>query len=131
MNNLKRTIALLLTCYIITLFCLVFLLRESKEYQIHRVLHWNHYKSIASLLSPDVINNIIVMIPLGGLVGILSSRYCVLKAVLVGLFMSETMECSQLIWKRGTFDVDDLFNNTLGAAIGGILAVIIKKWIKK
>ena len=36
-------------------------------------------------------------------------------AVLVGLFVSETIECSQLIWQRVTFDVDDLMNNTIGA----------------
>lgn len=38
------------------------------------------------------------------------------------MFMSLTIEFSQLIWHRGVFDVNDLFNNTLGAVIGGVIA---------
>ena len=70
---------------------------------------------MSALLSPDVINNILAFMPIGILVGLLSVRYRLLKAILAGLFLSETIECSQLIWKRGVFDVDDLLNNTLGA----------------
>ena len=42
-------------------------------------------------------------------------------ALLVGLLVSLVIECSQLIWSRGIFDVDDLFNNTFGALIGGLI----------
>lgn len=50
--------------------------------------------------------------------------------MLVGLFLSETIECSQLIWHKGTFDVDDLFNNTVGALLGGLVVVLVI-WIRK
>ena len=36
-----------------------------------------------------------------------------------------TIEFSQLIWHRGVFDVNDLFNNALGAMIGGVIAVAV------
>jgi hypothetical protein len=35
------------------------------------------------------------------------------------------LECSQLIWQRGTFDVNDLMNNTIGALVGGLIAVVV------
>lgn len=30
-----------------------------------------------------------------------------------------------VMWKKGVFDVDDIFNNSLGAVIGGVIAVIL------
>ena len=50
--------------------------------------------------------------------------------MLLGLFLSETIECSQLIWHKGTFDVDDLFNNTVGAIMGALI-VLLTTWIRK
>jgi len=58
-------------------------------------------------------------------VGLVARKYRLVKAVLFGLFVSETIECSQLIWQRGTFDVNDLMNNTIGAMIGGIIAIAV------
>jgi glycopeptide antibiotics resistance protein len=42
----------------------------------------------------------------------------------VPIGVTETIECSQLIWQRGTFDVKDLQNNTLGAFLGGAAVVV-------
>lgn len=33
------------------------------------------------------------------------------------------------MWHRGTFDVDDLFNNAVGAVIGGLFAMLIYRMI--
>lgn len=130
MKNCKNIYYWLLSGYIILLFYMAFLQREPKVTSVvQRDLHLYIYR----YLSPDFITNILVFIPFGFLVGMLASKYRTLAAGLVGLFMSETIECSQLIWKRGTFDVDDLLNNTLGTAIGGLLASGVmrgRKWFK-
>ena len=47
-----------------------------------------------------------------------------LMSTLAGLFISQTIECSQLIWQWGTFDVNDLLNNTIGALLGGAAVVL-------
>ena len=73
----------------------------------------------------DLILNIVCFIPVGLLVGLLFEKYRWVKALLVGLLVSLTIELSQLIWHRGVFDVNDLFNNALGALIGGIIAVAV------
>ena len=73
----------------------------------------------------DIFVNIVGFIPVGFLVGILSRRHRVLKAFLAGLVLSLAIEGSQLVWKRGVFDVDDIFNNAMGAVIGGVIAVAV------
>lgn len=67
----------------------------------------------------DVLVNIVGFIPVGVLVGMLSRRHRVAKALLAGVMISLAIEGSQLIWKKGVFDVDDIFNNAVGAVIGG------------
>jgi glycopeptide antibiotics resistance protein len=71
----------------------------------------------------DLILNIVCFIPVGLLVGLLLEKHRLAKALLVGLLVSLMIEFSQLIWHRGVFDVNDLFNNALGAMIGGVIAV--------
>ena len=67
--------------------------------------------------------NILLFVPIGFLVGLVARKYRLICAVLVGLYVSETIECAQLIWHKGTFDVNDLMNNTIGAMVGGLIAV--------
>ena len=73
----------------------------------------------------DLILNIVCFIPVGLLVGLLLEKHRLAKALLVGLLVSLTIEFSQLIWHRGVFDVNDLFNNAMGALIGGLIAVAV------
>ena len=112
--------------YVIILFCSIFLFREAsdKDY-IRTELFWGYKSTNEKILYGDNLTNILLFVPIGFLVGWVVSRYKLIKAVLVGLFLSETIECSQLIWHRGTFDVDDLFNNTVGALVGGLIAVVV------
>jgi len=39
--------------------------------------------------------------------------------------ISLAIEGSQLVWKKGVFDVDDIFNNAVGAVIGGVIVVAV------
>lgn len=79
----------------------------------------------------DVLVNIGCFIPVGVLVGMLSRRHRVAKALLAGVVISLAIEGSQLIWKKCVFDVDDLMNNAVGAVIGGWIAVVIVRiWEK-
>ncbi len=90
------------------------------------------YKSIHDVYTnSENYLNILLFVPIGCLVGLIANKYRLMYAVLVGSFVSETIECSQLIWQRGTFDVNDLMNNTIGAMIGGLIAaavIFIRRW---
>ena len=84
------------------------------------------YKSVHDIYAnSENYLNILLFVPIGFLVGLIANKYRLMYAVLVGLFVSETIECSQLIWQRGTFDVNDLMNNTIGAMVGGLIAVAV------
>ena len=123
----KHIVILLLIAYVAAFFSLAVLFRESSDKCSIRL---NMFKD---LLEPgpegykDLILNIVSFIPVGLLVGLLLEKHRLTKALLVGLLVSLTIEFSQLIWHRGVFDVNDLFNNVLGALIGGVIAVAGRK----
>ncbi len=121
----KRIVLMLLIAYIAAFFSLAVLFRE---YSDKCTIRLDLFKD---LLNPgpegykDLILNIVCFIPVGLLIGLLLEKHRLAKALLVGLLVSLTIEFSQLIWHRGVFDVNDLFNNALGALIGGIIAVAV------
>ena len=121
----KHIVILSLIAYVAVFFSVAVLFRESSDKCTIRL------DLFKDLLNPgptgyrDVILNIVCFIPVGLLVGLLLEKYRWAKALLVGLLVSLTIEFSQLIWHRGVFDVNDLFNNAFGALIGGIIAVAV------
>ena len=118
----KKKIGLLfMMTYILFLIFLSVLSRDSgTSNTIKSELFWG-FNNPPEHIFRDNILNIAIFIPIGVLAGIIIPKHRVLKALLVGLLVSLVIECSQLIWKRGTFDVDDLFNNAVGALIGGAI----------
>ena len=65
------------------------------------------------------------------MVCLLTTKYKLIKVLFWGFFLSETIECLQLISRKGVFDVDDLFSNTLGAFVGGFLTVVVLWIVRK
>ena len=67
----------------------------------------------------NIVGNIIAFAPFGFFLPVISRRskkwY---NTVTFGVYLSLILETLQLIFKVGSFDVDDLFLNTLGAAFG-------------
>lgn len=116
-----------LAIYFVLLFYLTVLSREpDKVNVVYLDLFWG-YDNPQHFM--EKLLNIAIFIPVGLLAGFLFKRHRVLIALLIGLAVSLSIECSQLAWSRGEFDVDDLFNNTLGAGIGGVIAMLIG-WLK-
>lgn len=115
---------------IVFLFIITILNRDSGTSNTIKLdLFWG-YNNPPEYIYRDNLLNIASFVPIGVLVGLTFKKHRVLKALLVGLLVSLVIECSQLIWSRGTFDVDDLFNNSLGALVGGGIyssLIMIKK----
>lgn len=95
------------------------------DYYIQTELFWGYHKPTDYIFEDNIIN-IIVFIPIGFLASLFIGRFKIIISLLIGLFISETIECSQLILKRGTFDVDDLFNNVIGAIVGAIIYIALR-----
>ncbi len=97
------------------------------EYNLHLfrawVEAWNNY----SVMNwANVLLNVALFVPLGGLLPLLWKKckqwYI---AIPIGFGTSLTIELIQLIIRRGICDVDDLFANTLGTAIGFLCIMAI------
>ena len=125
MSKENRKICItVLTIYAIVFFVLAVLSREPyEEKAVLLQLFRNYSKDTGNF--QDVIINIVAFIPIGLLVGLIADKYRVLKALFTGFLFSLFVEATQLISNRGVFDVDDLFNNSLGALIGGVISAIV------
>ena len=70
----------------------------------------------------SLVLNILLFVPLGMLTPVVKESFgSVKKIFLSGFLFSLSIEVTQILTKRGWFDVDDVINNTLGAVIGFIL----------
>lgn len=75
-----------------------------------------------------VIENILMFIPFGLFIALLSPRMHHLRyCLLAGFIVSLSIETIQLITECGYFQVDDLLTNVLGTAIGWLIWKISQK----
>lgn len=107
---------------------------DSKSLSMHL---FSSYKDAWNNFSPgawrNIILNILMFVPLGILLPLIFKncrKYWV--TYLVGLFFTLIIEVIQLISGRGIFDIDDIFNNTLGCIIGyGIVIIFISCFVDR
>lgn len=127
----KYLFLFILITYIFLLFFFAVLSREPSAKNPVRIdLFWSYTQPRVGILKDNLLN-IALFIPIGILICLIADRYRMGKTLFVGLFVSMVIEFSQLIWKRGVFDVDDLFNNVVGAVVGGLIVVLGMKLMKK
>lgn len=76
----------------------------------------------------NIVGNVAAFVPFGFFLPIISRRskkwY---NTVMFGFFFSLILETMQLVWRVGSFDVDDMFLNTLGAAAGYICYRLVQR----
>lgn len=121
----------ILIVYILFLLYYAVISREPKaDYEVRLKLFWG-YSHPSGNGYRDLFLNLLSYIPIGIMVGLIKKEHRIGKAMLFGFLVSIVIELSQLIWQRGFFDVDDLFNNVVGALIGGLLVVCVMSICKK
>lgn len=75
----------------------------------------------------NILANILVFIPLGFFVSNKNSKN-VFKTLVICISVILSIECIQLLFKIGFFDVDDIILNFIGSLIGmGINKILIKE----
>ncbi|MBM7564031.1 VanZ family protein [Paenibacillus sacheonensis] len=77
----------------------------------------------------NLIGNIAIFLPCGVFFGLLSNRGVLsfLWAAALSLAVSLGLECAQLVFAIGSFDVDDLILNVSGGLLGWVVLVLIKQ----
>lgn len=97
--------------------------RDYVRYQLQ--LFWSY--EIWEVAKNEILANIFVYTPIGVLAGHLWKW----KGILFGIGLSVLTEVLQLTTYRGWFELDDLFNNSLGALIGVAIYIVGMKIYKK
>ena len=108
MGEKKRKV--LIALYILIILWITLFSREPMTTRIFRGLFWE----IEMRYWNNIIQNILLFIPLGFLIG--GKRGIVAWALL-----SIGIELTQYIYRLGYCELDDVLNNTIGAAIGSLL----------
>lgn len=73
-------------------------------------------------LTVTILENVILFVPLGLLIPMVWKYFRgIFRTTIIGFFISVLIEVTQLLTKRGYFDIDDIILNTLGAFCGYVL----------
>lgn len=102
------------------------LFREIKRF-------WNYRRQVGfRAMFLNIYGNVLCFLPFGAILPVLSKRCRYLAAItLLSFEFSLLVETVQLITKVGTFDVDDLFLNTIGGFLGYFIFKLCNYWRKK
>lgn len=96
--------------YILIILWITLFSREPMTTRIFRGLFWE----IEIGYWNNIIQNILLFIPLGFLIG-------GKRGIIAGVLLSIGIELTQYIAVLGYCELDDVLNNTIGAAIGALL----------
>ena len=101
--------------------------RKQGDYPINLNLGWSYRAMMNG--SPGMFSqiylNIMLFIPIGIFGGILflnKNKKSYMLPVAFGLILTIIVESFQLIFRRGTFELDDILNNVIGTIIGMMIA---------
>lgn len=78
----------------------------------------------------NTFGNVLAFLPLGFLLPYVAGRdFSALQILLAGALCSCTVETVQLLTRTGSFDVDDIFLNTIGTVLGwGLFLLMRRAW---
>ncbi|NOU74251.1 VanZ family protein [Paenibacillus sp. LMG 31458] len=95
------------------------------------ILSYVFYESNKNIVIRNVLGNLVLFLPFGFLLPMFVGRKLnYVRIIILSFFMSLVLELVQLFARVGSFDIDDLLLNTIGATFGVITQKIIIKIIK-
>ncbi|WP_128893883.1 VanZ family protein [Longirhabdus pacifica] len=90
------------------------------------ILEYHRYNF--DIVLNNTLGNILIFMPLGFFLPLLFAKYQKgSRVVLHSMLMSLSIEVLQLMLQIGRFDIDDVILNTMGAALGWVVIVLVIK----
>lgn len=133
-KNRKRIIAgILLVLYIGFIIYTTLLCREPKDYREYNFqLFWSYQRFFDDVQpqGQQILLNILFFVPFGVLVPFCvdgSWKRKLVFTVASACLLSGTVEFLQLLYKLGFAEFDDVFDNTMGAAIGAVVVLMLRR----
>lgn len=125
----------LLVSYILLLLFLTVLGRRSMDYYRYNFDIGYSYRDAYHNGNPQAIStiavNIAMFVPVGLLGAIGFKRFGILKALLLGILLTASIEFLQLMLRNGTCEIDDLISNTAGTICGCLPGQVIRSLLKR
>ena len=132
-KNSKKILSIYFAVWIILTFLFTLFRKKNNIPQAVILIPFNSYHDMlqytwdysSKYIAEGLIGNVLLFVPLGELM--VSQKEIKLKyVVLIAFFISLFIECTQLCFQIGCFEVDDLIHNTYGTFIG-YQAVLFKE----
>lgn len=100
--------------------------------EIKRYIEWAKASDTGfKMMLLNIWGNVLCFVPYGFFIPVLFKKMRHMAAVTIAaLGFSVFVETFQLLFKIGSFDIDDIILNTAGGIIGFILYIILKKILK-
>ena len=106
---------------------------KSEEMIINMEL-FSCYRRIVFLQDRSILfstfENLLMFVPIGFTLSVIFKKHRIFLPLMISFGLSLCIEMCQLFLRSGYFELDDLFNNTLGAVIGIILSLLIGFFIR-
>ncbi len=129
----------LLICYLAGIGYMTLLRRSEGSAEPKWELFWSYRQFFADYsIRKEIVDNIWLFLPLGAILMRLRhllhfQRIRIPVVILLPALLSTAIELTQYVFHRGTFELDDIFGNTLGGAVGiafGYIAAV-KIWKRR
>lgn len=129
----RRLIAGLLAGYYFLTVVFTIIIRTAGDTEkIELIPFWSYvayFKDPGNGVLTQIIANVILFIPIGIMLGILTRR--IKPSILIGFILSFAIEFLQLITHRGLFEIDDIIHNTVGVVLGCLTYTLPRKKQKR
>lgn len=128
----KIIIAACLAIFVVCILCVTNTSRYLVSYRANMEPFWSYKEAMRGnqFIIKEVLLNIALFAPVGFMLAALSGGSTAIRRILIatlgGLILTAIVEGLQYIFHIGLTDFDDLFNNTLGAFIGGAFYCFIE-----
>ena len=134
-NKLQCGAAILLSLYIVVLLYFTVVGRYSHEEYEYQINFFTSYRWFFQYNGEQVLRqlliNFVMLMPVGFLLPvIINAKHKFLITMALSLLLTVFIETMQLITKCGSFEIDDIINNFIGAVIGMMLYALCSKLLK-
>ena len=134
-NKMQCAAAILLSLYIVVLLYFTVTGRYSHEEYEYKINFFTSYRWFFKYNGEQVLRqlliNFVMLMPVGFLLSVvINAKHKYLITMALSLLLTVFIETMQLITKCGSFEIDDIINNFVGAVIGMLIYMLLNKIIQ-
>ena len=135
-NKAQCFAAILLSLYIVVLLYFTVTGRYSHEEYEYKINFFTSYRWFFKYNGEQVLRqlliNLVMIMPVGFLLPVvIKAKYKYLITMALSLLLTVFIETMQLITKCGSFEIDDIINNFVGAVLGMLIYMMLNNIIQK